>query len=255
MRAGQPPDLLIRSAMKVGTLIVVLVAAGLLAFAGGNLLLTKPELASASAGTDALSFAEARDNFNLGSAETAAPASYRLDASRSKFIAKALRGGLLWFKGKDHLIAVRDFTGEAVLDPDVLANSSLRITAKAASMEETSSAFTDQQKQIINKELREIVLHPDQHPDIVFSSTAVTGKPAAAGQYDLEIIGNLTLHGVTRPVKIPTKVIVNGDELRAQGEFSISRDDFGVKATSAFHGLVRVRDKVKFEFDILGNRR
>ena len=39
-----------------------------------------------------------------------------------------------------------------------------------------------------------------------------------------------------------------------QGEFSIDRGDFKVKATSAFHGLVRVRDKVKFEFDIVGHR-
>jgi len=70
----------------------------------------------------------------------------------------------------------------------------------------------------------------------------------------LKIAGNLTLHGVTRPITIPTRVIVNGNELRAQGEFSIDRDDFKVKATSAFHGLVRVRDKVKFTFDLLAQR-
>jgi hypothetical protein len=38
------------------------------------------------------------------------------------------------------------------------------------------------------------------------------------------------------------------------GEFSINRSDFKVKATSAFHGLIRVRDKVKFEFDIVGEK-
>jgi hypothetical protein len=32
------------------------------------------------------------------------------------------------------------------------------------------------------------------------------------------------------------------------------RSDFKVKATSAFHGLVRVRDKLKFEFDIVGHQ-
>ena len=177
---------------------------------------------------------------------------YRLDATHSKFIAHALAGGLFWFNGHDHLVAVRDFTGEAFLDPEAVGNSSLLITAKAASMEETSSVFTAPQKQIIHKELREIVLLPDQYPDIIFKSTQVSGKSTAPGQYDLKITGNLTLHGVTRPVTIPTKVTVTGNDLRAQGEFSISRDDFNVKATSAFHGLVRVRDKVKFEFDIVG---
>src|ERR671924_516504 len=83
---------------------------------------------------------------------------YRLDASQSKFIAHALAGGLLWFKGHDHLVGVRDFTGEAQLTPDSVTPASLQIDAKSASMIETSSVFAEQQKQIINKELREIVL-------------------------------------------------------------------------------------------------
>ena len=182
-------------------------------------------------------------------------ANYRLDASRSKFIAHALAGGLLWFKGHDHLVAVREFTGEARLDPDSLSGSSLEIVAKAASMEETSNVFTEPQKQIINKELREIVLKPEEYPDITFRSTGVTGKSTSTNQYDLKIAGNLTLLGVTRSITIPTKVTVVGNELRAHGEFSIDRGDYKVKATSAFHGMVRVRDTVKFEFDIVGLKR
>src|SRR3989440_996297 len=182
----------------------------------------------------------------------AAPAisSYRLDASQSKFIAHAFAGGLFWFKGHDHLVAVREFTGEARLDSDSLAASSLELDARTASMEETSSVFTDAQKKIINKELHDIVLLPDQYPDIVFRSTRVTGNRID----ELKIAGDLTLNGVTRPITIPTKVTVTGNDLRAQGEFSIDRSDFKVKATSAFHGLVRVRDKLKFSFDIVGHR-
>jgi len=179
---------------------------------------------------------------------------YRLDASQSKFTAHALSGGLLWFKGHDHLIAIRDFTGEAQLTPNSITPASLQIIAKAASMVETSDVFTEPQKQIINKELREIVLHPDQYPEIIFRSTSVTGKPISTNQYDLKITGDLTLHGVTRQINIPTKITVRGNELRARGEFSINRGDFKVKATSAVHGLVRVRKKVKFTFDMVGHQ-
>ena len=178
---------------------------------------------------------------------------YRLDSSQSKFIAHAVRGGLLWFKGHDHLVAVREFAGEAQLTPGSISPASLAITAKAASMVETNSVFTDQQKQIINKELREIVLQPDKYPDITFRSTSVMGQAAGANQYDLKIAGDLTLHGVTRQITIPTKVTVTGNDLRAQGEFSVNRDDFKVKATSAAHGLVRVRNKITFTFDIVGH--
>jgi len=178
---------------------------------------------------------------------------YRLDSSQSKFIAHALRGGLLWFKGHDHLVAVREFSGEAQITPDSITPASLEITAKAASMVETNSVFTDQQKQIIDKELREIVLQPEQYPDITFRSNSVTGKATAANQYDLKIAGDLSLHGVTRPINIPTHVTIMGSDLRAHGEFSVNRDEFKVKATSAAHGLVRVRNKIKFTFDILGH--
>ena len=179
---------------------------------------------------------------------------FRLDSSQSKFIAHGLRGGLLWFKGHEHLVAARDFTGEAEITPDKITPASLRLTVKTDSMVETSDAFTEPQKQIINKELREIVLEPAKYPEIVFKSTEVTGKPLGSGQYELKIRGELTLHGVTRHIVIPAKVTVTGNNLRAVGEFSIDRSDFNVKATSAFHGMVRVRSKVKFTFDIVGHR-
>lgn len=178
---------------------------------------------------------------------------FRLDSSQSKFIAHALRGGLLWFKGHEHLVAARDFTGEAHITPDKIAPASLQLTVMTDSMVETSDAFTEPQKQIINRELREIVLEPAKYPEIVFRSTEVKGKALGNGQYDLKIRGDLTLHGVTRHIVIPAKVTVTGNDLRAVGEFSINRGDFNVKATSAFHGMVRVRNKVKFTFDIFGH--
>jgi len=197
---------------------------------------------------------QAASNLDLSRRSGAATQRYRLDDSQSKFIAHANAGGLLWFKGHDHLIAVRDFSGEAQLAPDSITPASLEFTARTESMVETSSVFTEPQKQIINKELREIVLEPSKYPDIVFRSTSVTGKATSANHYDLNITGNLTLHGVTRQIKIPTTVVLTGRELRGTGEFSIDRSDFNVKATSAFHGLVRVRDKVKFTFDIVGHQ-
>ena len=183
-----------------------------------------------------------------------ATVTYNLDASQSKFMAHASRSGLLWFKGKSHHLAASEFTGQVELTPDSITPASLRLVVKAASLHETGAEFTEPQKQIINKELKDIVLHPDQYPDITFQSTNVTAKSIRADRYEVQIDGNLTLHGVTRRVTIPTIVTLSGDKLRAEGKFSIDRDDFKVKATSAFHGMVRVDDDVKFEFDIIGRR-
>jgi len=191
----------------------------------------------------------------ISSSAPRASATYIIDNQKGKFIAHAFAGGVFWFKGHDHYLAARDFSGEVELTPDSITPASLHLVVKSGSLEETGTVFTDAQKQIINKEVHDLVLLPDKYPDITFQSTSVTAKPAAAGQYDVKIVGNLTLLGVTRQETIPVKLSLSNNDLQAVGEFSIDRGDYKVKATSAFHGFVRVRDKVRFEFDIVAHRR
>jgi hypothetical protein len=50
------------------------------------------------------------------------------------------------------------------------------------------------------------------------------------------------------------RVTPSGSDPRARGEFTISRGDYNIKATSALHGLVRVRGRLKFVFDIVAHR-
>lgn len=166
-------------------------------------------------------------------------------------MARAFAGGLLWFKGHDHHLVAKEFSGEVELTPDSITPASLHFVVKAGSLVETGEAFTEPQKEIINKELREIVLLPDKYPDISFQSTSVTAKPTQGGGHDVEIRGQLTLHGATRNEEIHARVTTQGNEMHAIGEFSIDRGGYGVKATSAFHGMVRVRDTVHFTFDMV----
>jgi polyisoprenoid-binding protein YceI len=178
---------------------------------------------------------------------------YAIDPARSTFIVHANRGGLAWFKGHNHLIAARDFSGVAEITPGALNPASLQMTVKAASLEETSDVFTPQQKGIINKELKEIVLESAKYPDIKFVSTDVKGG-LKNGQFEIKIGGDMTLHGVTRRIEIPATVALEGNSLHARGEFKLDRSDFNVKATSAFHGLVRIKNGLKFTFDMVGHK-
>jgi polyisoprenoid-binding protein YceI len=187
----------------------------------------------------------------VGDPAAATALRFEIDSERSKFMVKAHRGGLAWFKGHDHLIAIRSFSGHAELIPNELNPASLRMTVDAASLEETSDVFTPQQKGIINKELKEIVLETAKYPDITFRSTEVKGS-LKNGAFEIKIGGDMTLHGVTRRMVIPAVVTVEGGALHAKGEFSLDRSDFNVKATSAFHGLVRIKNKLTFTFDIVG---
>jgi len=179
--------------------------------------------------------------------------SFKLDPVSSKFVVHAHRGGLAWFKGSDHYLAVRQFSGEASLDLDALNPASLSMTIQANSLQETGPHFTPPQKAIIDREVNEISLETEKYPTITFKSTSVTGG-VVNGALGVKITGDITIHGVTRRITIPATVAVSGNTLNAKGEFALKRSDFGVKATSAFHGWVRVKDKLTFDFDINARR-
>jgi polyisoprenoid-binding protein YceI len=91
------------------------------------------------------------------------------------------------------------------------------------------------------------------YPEITFQSTSVT----AIDDETYEITGDLTLHGVTKPVTLNAEV--GGSEtdpfgnlrvgLEATGE--ISRSAYGMKFNMALgSGNVAVSDKVKLDLDI-----
>ncbi|CAN5612126.1 YceI family protein [soil metagenome] len=176
---------------------------------------------------------------------------FEIDAARSTFMVKASRGGIAWFKGHDHHIKVGKFSGEADVTLDALNPASLRMTIDATSLKETSKDFTPKQKDIINKELDDIVLESTKYPEITFKSTDIKGS-LKNGKFEVKIGGDITLHGVTRHIAIPAVVSVEGDSLHAKGGFSLNRSDFNVKATSAFHGYVRIKNKLRFTFDMVG---
>src|SRR5687768_319041 len=96
---------------------------------------------------------------------------YRIDAAGSKFMVRAFSGGLLWFKGHDHFIAAREFSGAVTVTPQTVTPASLEMVVQTNSLVETRDVFTEAQKQIINRELREIVLETEMYPTISFKST------------------------------------------------------------------------------------
>jgi len=156
--------------------------------------------------------------------------------------------------GHTHHFAIRNFTGEAQAASATLEPASLHLTVKADSLEETGKNFSEQEKRIINDGARKEVLEVASYPKIVFTSTDLKSKKVSDNQFKAEIGGNLTLHGVTRRIVIPAQVVLSNDTLRASGEFSINRSDYGVKTHSIKGGMIRVRDSVKFTFDILANK-
>ncbi len=178
---------------------------------------------------------------------------YKINARQSSFLVKTFKGGLFKALGHNHTIAIRNFSGEVRLTPGTMTPASLKMTIKAASLAAIDPGDVEDHPKI-EKEMRTNVLETDKYPDIVFKSVRVTSGKGGGQQRHVKIRGDLTLHGVTRPISMDADVTLKAKSLHARGEFPLRQTDYGIKPTSAAGGTIRVKDEVKLAFDIVAER-
>lgn len=178
--------------------------------------------------------------------------SYRIDARPSRFTVQVTAAGLLSAFGHNPVIAIRNFSGEARFQPDTLESASLRVVVQAASLE-VSGDVSDKDRREIERTMQERVLESATYPEIVFQSSTVKVNLGGPGQYRVEAVGRLSLHGVTREHVVSARVTVGPDKLRASGEFSLHQTDYGIELVSVAGGALKVKDELKCSFDILAS--
>ena len=175
-----------------------------------------------------------------------------LDASRSTFVVQAFATGLLSGFGHSPRLAVREFSGEARFVPDTFADASLSAVARLRSLD-VLDEMKEKDRRELERAMFEEVLEVESFPEAVFESTSVTPTRVAEGRYRVRIVGDLTLHGVTRRgIWIQAQVTVSGDELRAKGDFKIKQTDYGIKPVSIAAGALKLKDEVELTFEIVG---
>ena len=139
-----------------------------------------------------------------------------------------------------------EFAGTAVLDGDNPANSSVRVTIDAASID-TRNAQRDEHLRSND------FLAMQEYPKITFASTGVR----QAGETTFEVTGDLTIKGVTNEITIPFEFEgaatdpFGNQRVGFEGSVTINRRDYGVTWNAALEGGgVLVSDKVTLEFEI-----
>ncbi|MEW6126061.1 MAG: YceI family protein [Acidobacteriota bacterium] len=179
---------------------------------------------------------------------------YRLDAAQSKFTVQAFATGLLAGFGHNPTIAIRNFTGEAQFTPDNLTNASLQLTVNIDSLNLLDDV-KEKDKQEIERTMMHDVLEARRFPEIIFQSKEIMLTRIIEGRYKAKIIGDVTLHGVTRSgIWVIAQITLNGDGLRAVGDFTLRQTDFNIKLVSVAAGALKVKDEVKFTFDLVGHK-
>ena len=146
--------------------------------------------------------------------------------------------GISWVNG-----AFRQWSAEFVYDPAHPEASSVTAHIQTASI--------DTQNPRRDADLKQNYLYADSFPEITFVSRRVD----ADRPEHLRITGDLTMHGVTRPVLLDTDVggIVStprGRRAAFSATTTLDRKDFGMTFSGVIEGVRVVGDEVRISIDI-----
>lgn len=179
---------------------------------------------------------------------------YQLAAGESTFTVQAFAEGLFSAFGHDPVIAIRDFSGELQFVPGTFESASLRVSIDVNSLA-VAGNVKDKDRGEIERTMREQVVEVQKYSEIVFSSNNISTSRVGEGRYRVRIIGDLTFHGVTQKnLWVSAEATVKDDSLRTKGEFSLKQTDFGIKPFSAVGGTIKLKNELKFVFDIVSKR-
>jgi polyisoprenoid-binding protein YceI len=138
-------------------------------------------------------------------------------------------------------------TGSATLAAD---NDALTATAAAFEVDVTTLK-SDQDRR--DNAIRTRGLQTDQFPTATFTLTTPIAVPQAAldgGRATVQVVGDLTLHGQTKSVTIPTEVQLNDGRVELDGKHTFPFSDFGMDPPN-IGGFVSVEPDATLEFTLV----
>jgi len=188
-----------------------------------------------------------------GASAEAATARYLIDGKGNRFTVHAYATGILSAFAHSPTIAIPDFEGEVLLNPDALDQTSLHIEIQASSLA-VADDVSEHDRREMSRKMHEEVLESDAYEQIVYECSKVSASKTGEGQYWAALSGELSLHGVTRSLPISARVTLSGNTLRAAGEFPVRLSDYEIKPVTAVGGAVKLKDELKLSFDITARR-
>jgi polyisoprenoid-binding protein YceI len=178
---------------------------------------------------------------------------FSLDPMRSALTVRTGKAGLFSFAGHEHVIRALGIRGEIAADAAAVEASSVSLTIDAASLTvqvegEPPEDATKVQTRMRGPELLDVA----RFPDIVFQSVSVSGKALGQGHFEVQVSGDLSVHGVKSRVEFPVHVEEQAGVLTAIGRAVLRQSTFGLTPVSV-GGVVKVKDEVVVEYKFVGS--
>lgn len=138
-----------------------------------------------------------------------------------------------------------DVTGSITVEA---AGDGGRLTAGTLNVD-TTTITSDESRR--DNRLRTEGLQTDQFPTATFVVTQPVDVPAAAlagTATDITLVGDLTLHGVTKSVQIPARAQLSDGRIQVAGTLTFALADFDITAPNVGGFILSVADEGTLEF-------
>ena len=176
-----------------------------------------------------------------GSAQ-AEPATWTAATGSGRIEVHVYKRGLLSGLAHDHHFSATAWRATAVLDPAEPGLARVEVVVEAGSLRDQQAALSEQERDEVNgRAAGPETLDAARYPEIRF----------VADRLDGDLIGTLSMHGVSRPLRVPVQATREGERWRVKGAARIKQSEFGIEPYSGFAGTVAVHDEVVIEFELL----
>jgi len=162
-----------------------------------------------------------------------------IDPQKSSITVSVFKAGVFSAFGHEHEISAPIEQGSFKENP-----ASVELTVDARRMRVMDKGISEKDRTDIQQTmLGPKVLDSEKFPTIRFRSTRVE----LLGEGKWSLLGDLTIHGETHPVKVH----VEGANGRYRGTAELKQKDFGITPVTVGGGAVKVKNELRIEFDIV----
>jgi polyisoprenoid-binding protein YceI len=86
------------------------------------------------------------------------------------------------------------------------------------------------EKALMQEHFNENYMHSDKFPRATFNGSFQKAAPLTwPGSHQVELLGKLEIHGVSKEIRVPATLAVKGEEAQLNLKFSIKLADYGIK--------------------------
>ena len=156
--------------------------------------------------------------------------------------------------GHNPKIGIRSFSGEVDFSPEAAEGSGFRLVMQANSLSVLDDV-SDKDRREMEKMMNEQVLEVAKYAEILYEAPVVSITRLENALYSARLDGRLSFHGVNRGQPVTARIAEFGEMLRTSGEFTLRQSDYGIKPISVAGGALKVKDEVKFSFEMVARKK